>query len=369
MSVWRRARVVIFGLTLLLVMPVAASWATAVEIPVATDPANARIDVAKEFLLVENGGAWQQLLPYDDWIAIETYGRFVLIETSPDALRYLRGHRVPLRLLPDPSLIYLKSGTLDTKLETYLDITHLSREQSRPYLVTFSLPLGTRHQTQLNGAGVSVTEYVPANSVISCLNRSSAERAAGLPFVSWMGEFPPHYKIDPELIGGSQDFPSYRLRIKAACIDNEAQFAQELASVGASVLGWHQSRQSVTFNVLATAGILLKLASIPQVLWITSVPDGELLDEKAVEIVGGAYGGIGSYVNSLGYTGSGITVAVLDSGIYDGTAPADHPDLISKVVDTVDYFNFQGQDFDDHGTPVAGIIAGDADAAGEGRCR
>ncbi|OQO91194.1 serine protease [Saccharomonospora piscinae] len=65
-----------------------------------------------------------------------------------------------------------------------------------------------------------------------------------------------------------------------------------------------------------------------------------------------------------GYTGEGVTVAVLDSGI-----DADHPDLADAVAESRD-FTGEGTVDDEHGhgTHVAGTIAGDGTAS-DGRYR
>ncbi|ASJ10026.1 alkaline serine protease [Thermococcus sp. P6] len=59
--------------------------------------------------------------------------------------------------------------------------------------------------------------------------------------------------------------------------------------------------------------------------------------------------------NSLGYDGSGVVVAVIDTGI-----DANHPDLKGKVIGWKDEVNGRTTPYDDHGhgTHVAGIIAG-----------
>ena len=63
---------------------------------------------------------------------------------------------------------------------------------------------------------------------------------------------------------------------------------------------------------------------------------------------------------SLGYTGKGVNVSVIDSGIDDT-----HPDLQGKVILWKDFLNNNSTPYDDygHGTHVAGIIAGSGNAS------
>jgi subtilisin family serine protease len=61
---------------------------------------------------------------------------------------------------------------------------------------------------------------------------------------------------------------------------------------------------------------------------------------------------------AAGYTGKGVTVAVLDTGI-----DATHPDLATQVVGAKNFTDEQPGDFVGHGTHVASTIAGTAAAS------
>ncbi|WP_456423051.1 S8 family serine peptidase [Thermococcus sp.] len=84
--------------------------------------------------------------------------------------------------------------------------------------------------------------------------------------------------------------------------------------------------------------------------------DLEGLDESTAQISA-------PEVWNVGYDGSGVTVAVIDTGI-----DASHPDLQGKVIGWKDFVNNKTTPYDDngHGTHVAGIIASTG-AASDGK--
>ncbi|MGE5813785.1 MAG: S8 family peptidase [Acidobacteriota bacterium] len=71
----------------------------------------------------------------------------------------------------------------------------------------------------------------------------------------------------------------------------------------------------------------------------------------------------------LGYDGSGIGVAIIDSGIIPSNADLTADDGQDRVIQFVDFVNDQAAPYDDygHGTHVAGIIAGNGRQSGGAR--
>jgi len=93
---------------------------------------------------------------------------------------------------------------------------------------------------------------------------------------------------------------------------------------------------------------LLKEALAHLVSFVEPVPKLKLLLTDTIPLVGA------EPLWSEGYTGKGVKVAVLDTGIWE-----DHPELKGRVIASKSFV--KGQDVNDfvgHGTHVAGIIAG-----------
>ena len=98
-----------------------------------------------------------------------------------------------------------------------------------------------------------------------------------------------------------------------------------------------------------------KLRSLKNVKYVEPNIEFHAILDQATPIIGAPQ------VWSLGYTGKGVTVAVVDSGI-DGT----HPDLKGRITDFKDYVGGKTAAYDDfgHGTHCAGIIGGNGAASG-----
>ena len=102
------------------------------------------------------------------------------------------------------------------------------------------------------------------------------------------------------------------------------------------------------------------LAALPGVAEISLDRQVQGTDDRTVATIGADW-----VQQTLGYDGSGVGVAIIDSGVT-----ARHDDLEgSRIARFVDFVNFQASPYDDygHGTHVAGIIAGDGFDSGGSR--
>lgn len=106
--------------------------------------------------------------------------------------------------------------------------------------------------------------------------------------------------------------------------------------------------------IVPSAEAAAKLSSLKGVKYVEKNVVFHTTLDKAAPIIGAPQ------VWDLGYTGKGIKVALVDTGI-DGT----HPDLKGRIVDFKDFVGSKTTAYDDygHGTHCAGIIGGNGAAS------
>lgn len=265
------------------------------------------------------------------------------------------------------------------------------------WLVQFESTPSAEARAALDNLGVKLLRYVPDDAFIVRCERADLARVEAVPGVRWTGEYRPGYKVaaalrqlaaaglnaDVSLILAPDTAPEERFALRRALL----RAGRETPLRSGPIL-----RGRVTPAQLAL------LAKSPAVLWLEPAPQMKLVDEIAAKLIGGgeyvtgeATGGFPggeeeeddglfsarpaphglpsashqTLTQQLGYDGRGVTVAVADSGLMDGTADTMHPDLAGRA----DTFFFYGTldsaaDEHGHGTHVSGIVAGDG-ATGE----
>lgn len=235
------------------------------------------------------------------------------------------------------------------------------------FLLQFEGPLQPAWNAELKQRGVTLLRYVPDHAFIARASGVKLSELEDLPYVRWTGAFRPEHKIlgglnTPKLAANAGGDVAVSVLLAA---DSSPQ---QLAGARA-LMKKRLSESSTRFGHVWRGEIpraqLKALATSDAVLWIERAPKIRLFDETASKIVGGESDTHATYVQSLGYDGSGVVVGVADSGLHYGDVSVMHPDLLGRV-DALFYYGALTDPSDEHGhgTHVTGIIAGNG-ATGE----
>lgn len=246
------------------------------------------------------------------------------------------------------------------------------------FLIQFTGALPPAARKQLRTLGVELLQYVPDDAFVAKFEGARPGKIRQLDFVRWVGPYRPEHKIHRTLsrsTTGATNAPS------AAPSSSSSQDSLDVAVLLSpratpaehkqTKLLFSQLRQesSNPFGAVLRGRLnraqLNTLARSDAVLWIEPAPAMRLFDEVSSRIVGGDGPPGQTLVQSLGYTGAGVTVAVADSGLDSGDTNSMHLDITGRVSALLYYGSLtDAADEHSHGTHVAGIIAGNG-ATGE----
>jgi len=261
--------------------------------------------------------------------------------------------------------IKLRSGHIDPRRQPAQAQGRRQAEDGL-YLVQLrdNLPVGWR--AQVRQMGVQLLRYVPDDTFVARMPGASVAQVRALPFVEFVGEYLPEHKVHPRLAAMLTQ-PGLQSHNVSILLSRTAT-AAELNAGRAAFLSLRQ-QNTLPFGSILRGHIshtkLAELARSHAVIWIEPAPNFKLVDETAAKIVAGDGGPGQTFVQSLGFDGRGVTVAVPDSGLHNGDAASMHPDLFGRVTAFFHYGTLSdAADEHSHGTHVAGIIAGNG-ATGE----
>lgn len=270
-----------------------------------------------------------------------------------------------LTLSTEAKTIRLRNEVIATDVPTRLALA--PADGSSLNLVQFDTPPDAEQRERLRAAGVELLQYVPEDAYIARLTGSAPSTVRTFPGVHWVGPYRPEHKIHSAVLAKTKSLAvgeSLGLTVLLAPgIDAGALRATR--GLLAQLTQESTTRAGTVLRGKASPAQLDALLRSDAVLWVEPEPAMRLFDEVASKIVAGDGGPNKLYTQSLGYDGSGVTVAVADSGLDTGEAATMHPDLLGR---TPAFFAYGGlpdaSDEHSHGTHVAGIIAGNG-AVGE----
>jgi len=271
---------------------------------------------------------------------------------------------LPLRSDAAPSnLIHLGGYHGDPVFDPTLKAANDPSRRLR--LVQLTGPVRDDWRSRLEQHGLQVLAYVPHNAYLAWTTapaKTAADRLDATPFVRWHGAVPVTAKRSP-----AREPASGVVELMVLHVPNGDELPSLIASLGGVFERAHSAQPDGRLwlaVVRIAADRLPVLLAEDGVVWVEPAPGPpELGGEMSSLVVSGSFDtaspapGYRSWLDNLGYDGSGVMWAVVDSGVD----PL-HPDLVG--LEGISYpeceTDLPGDDpgFAGHGTPVAGIVAG-----------
>ena len=252
-------------------------------------------------------------------------------------VRMVRGSFNPLRNVPDFSDSVLAGS-------------------GQVFIVQFvTQPLEVFRDT-IEEMGGTVYHFISDHAHLVRMNEATRAQVESLPFVRWVGDYHPEYRLEPEVLLG----------LRSGQLDASQRYNIQVFERGPSQKRIVAERiQALQGQVDAAIpdGFLLEATLSPEqvaevatwdeVLWLDRWSEREV-DMNLVRIDGGA-----DYVETqTGYTGDGVRGEVMDGNVL-----STHTDFQSDPI------LFHGSHSGDagHGTPTTGIVFGDGAGSANAR--
>ncbi|MEJ5238635.1 MAG: S8 family serine peptidase [Limisphaera sp.] len=231
------------------------------------------------------------------------------------------------------------------------------------YLVQLKQAPRAEWRAALEQLGLRILRYVPEDAFVVRCAQVPAGEVRNLPFIEWIGPYLARHKLHPALAAATA--PSVVETTVLLAPDVDASTVASLRQRFQLLIQENRLRSGVVLRGRVPASELPNLTASEAVLWVEPAPRMRLYDEVSSKIVAGDGGPGRLQTQQLGWDGSGVTVAVADSGLALGEAATMHPDLWGRTPAFFYYGSLSdAADEHGHGTHVTGIIAGDG-ATGE----
>ncbi len=235
------------------------------------------------------------------------------------------------------------------------------------FVIQFREQLRPGWRAELRTHGVELLRYVPDDAFVAKLDNVRLSDVRRLGFVQFVGAYRAEQKLPRKLreilAAQTPATPATNLEI-AVVLSPDANEAAAQQTKGRFVRLTQETKlhSGRILRGSISPAQLNSLAASDAVLWIESAPRMKLYDEVSSRIVAGDGPVHQTLMQSLGYNGAGVTVAVADSGLDSGDTNSMHPDIQGRVK-ALFYYGTPGQldgaqDEHGHGTHCAGIIAG-----------
>lgn len=224
------------------------------------------------------------------------------------------------------------------------------------YILQFSGPILDEWKTGATAAGAELLDYLPDFAFIIRAQKSSESQLRALPYVRWLGDYAPSYRVSNRVSTDKDSDVVIRLFPGA---DNAA-LRKRVSDAGGGV----DDEGPTHFRAHVRANTASQIARAAGVAWIEPKPHYRLSNDIARGIMGET-----SLWQGIGLYGAGQTVAVADTGLDTGNQSTLSLDFKGRVVKTYalgtgrtndwsDSLLVNGVPYGGHGTHTTGSVLG-----------
>ena len=304
----------------------------------------------------------------------------ILISGDEEQYAALEAQGYRVKLLTDTNILTIGSYRIDTEtappeVPAKLDVPKTLQKTWSHYLVQLAAPPSEDWIRAIEEQGVDVVEPVSAYGLFVVGEPEQVRNLERLSFVEWVGPLKPAYRIAPNLRGRKGKLQYVNIGVYPAAAADEVRMELERAGaviVSESSQGTAYGDDTWTVLVEVNASSLPRLADLLPVRWIEYQGPDVLFDERSSQIVAENLNGAAapntapvtgyqSNLTTLGLSGAGVIIGIVDSGVDTHNNATMHADLAGRMAFFVDASGGATTvDMDGHGTHVAGIAAGNA---------
>ncbi len=298
--------------------------------------------------------------------------------------------------------IRLRSGVLrganddaGLRRELLIDVEEL--KAGGPALIRLDRPLTPELRTRLAARGIHVESVLGHRGLLVQLPEGGFPGSSTFPGVRWLAPYHPGLRIAPQLLEGAATGAQRVIPVTLHVFSeaDAAAVAVRLAALGYEVSSYVHGRSEAPGRARRPGRVVLRVpvdriatlaplaASWPETLWVDRRPVYRLLNDQSAWVLQSGLDGAGATpLYDRGILGSGQVVGVLDTGLdadmcffrddvlglppFNRSFLVGSPDPAQRKV-TIVNFLYSGDDpmsptdwdDQDHGTHVAGSIAGD----------
>jgi serine protease AprX len=325
-----------------------------------------------EFLIFKPNN--NELLSNLQITCIEEYSDFILVEITAFQKELLIRNGVRAVEIKEQSFVHVNGYKFDIKegeptLSPNETINGYDPYTDGLYIVHLIGPVKDKWINMIQETGADVINYMPNYAFEVRMTPEEKINLEGLSFVDGIAFYHPAYKISQELGSTGLSITLMNSITNVETISTISEMA-DILSISSTSFG-HLIVISKTDD-----STIRSIAILPDVQFIGPHHENALTDEVGMQIDGGycwfndpdgnpstpyrATGNYGAYVNHLGWTGAGVTVAIADSGIGNGSiGNAGHNDFTGRVIGGMAVGGGSFADGYGHGTHCAGLLAGD----------